>query len=135
VAWRDFAYVAAEMLWSMLDGETAARRSAAVAAVAATEGSQALAALRGMDRSVVYAVLASAFKEADADGSGTLELEEVETVLRGLVDDGSGGVAIPPKAGPHTTPRFGSHPRPLSSGMNSLGGVSVTKNPPQTGSG
>ena len=95
VAWRDFAPAASDMLWTILDAEAAARRAEAVAAIAATEGAAALAGLRALDRSAVHALLAAAFAEADADGSGTLERDEVETVLRGLVSD---DIAIPPKA-------------------------------------
>lgn len=89
----------AATLRGILDAEAAAQRAAAVAAVAATEGAEALASLRGLDRAAVHAVIAAAFKAADADGSGTLDANQVETVLRSLVEDDSGvSIQIPSKA-------------------------------------
>ena len=73
------------MFTGMLDASEAERRDVAVATFAATEGSKVIAELRHHDRSTLRALLAGAFREADEDGDGTLDPNELQNVLLALV--------------------------------------------------
>ena len=90
VEYATFAATAARMIYSMIDLSAQAVRVDAVAKVAETEGAEFLNIL---DEETIKDVLAEAFEEADKDGNGVLDVNEVQHVLKSL---GVGQLALKP---------------------------------------
>ena len=90
VEYATFASTAARMIYSMVDLAAQAVRVDAVAKVAETEGAEFLNTL---DEETIKDVLAEAFEEADKDGNGVLDVNEVQHVLKSL---GVGQLALKP---------------------------------------
>lgn len=76
-----FAPVAARMIYSMVDSTSQAMRLDAVAKISEADGAHIL---NQLDGDTIKEVISQAFEEADADGNGVLDREEVYTVLRAL---------------------------------------------------
>jgi Ca2+-binding EF-hand superfamily protein len=76
-----FAPTAARMIYSMIDLSSQALRVDAIAKISESEGAQLLHALNG---DTIKHVLKTAFEEADADGNGTLDPDEIADVLGAL---------------------------------------------------
>ena len=85
-----FAPVAARIIYSMVDLSHQAMRVDAVAKLSQSDGARILDQL---DASTIKEVIRHAFHEADVDGNGTLDPEEMRTVLQAL---GSGELALSP---------------------------------------
>ena len=85
-----FAPVAARIIYSMVDLSHQAKRVDAVAKLSQSDGARILDQL---DASTIKEVIRHAFHEADVDGNGTLDPEEMRTVLQAL---GSGELALSP---------------------------------------
>jgi len=83
-----FAPTASRMIYSMIDLSSQALRVDAIAKISESQGAQLLHSLNG---DTIKAVLAAAFTEADKDGNGTLDREEVADVLMAL---GAGELAL-----------------------------------------
>eukprot|EP00232_Nephroselmis_pyriformis_P004517 CAMPEP_0182912656 /NCGR_PEP_ID=MMETSP0034_2-20130328/37628_1 /TAXON_ID=156128 /ORGANISM="Nephroselmis pyriformis, Strain CCMP717" /LENGTH=481 /DNA_ID=CAMNT_0025049335 /DNA_START=86 /DNA_END=1527 /DNA_ORIENTATION=- len=86
-----FAPVAASMVYTMVDLHAQSQRATAIETMARTEGAQLL---RGLSAETVKQVMALAFEEADADGTGTLDRMEVISVLQAL---GTGELQLKPQ--------------------------------------
>jgi len=76
-----FAPTAAQMIYTMVDLSSQALRVDAIAKMSEAEGAQLLHSLNG---DTIKSVLGSAFQEADKDGNGTLDRQEVYDVLMAL---------------------------------------------------
>jgi len=83
-----FAPTAAQMIYTMVDLSSQALRVDAVAKLSEAEGAQLLHSLNG---DTIKSVLMAAFQEADKDGNGTLDRDEVYDVLMAL---GTGELAL-----------------------------------------
>ena len=90
VEYATFASTAARMIYSMVYLAAQAVRVDAVAKVAETEGAEFLNTL---DEETIKDVLVEAFEEADKDGNGVLDVNEVQQVLKSL---GVGQLALKP---------------------------------------
>eukprot|EP00239_Pterosperma_sp_CCMP1384_P001090 CAMPEP_0197856106 /NCGR_PEP_ID=MMETSP1438-20131217/27912_1 /TAXON_ID=1461541 /ORGANISM="Pterosperma sp., Strain CCMP1384" /LENGTH=454 /DNA_ID=CAMNT_0043471453 /DNA_START=104 /DNA_END=1468 /DNA_ORIENTATION=+ len=78
IDYAKFSMVAAAMIWTMVDLDAQTKRVEAIQKMSQTAGAEFL---HGHNEETVKAVLMAAFKDADADGNGTLEAGEIIHVL------------------------------------------------------
>lgn len=78
VDYRAFSGVAADMLYSLIDGEEQTQRIQAINQMAMTEGAELL---HGLDMEMFKNVMRAAFEEADKDKSGYLDSVEILHVV------------------------------------------------------
>ena len=81
IAYVEFVPTAARIVYSLLDTAEQERRIEAMEKMARTGGAQLL---RGFSRETVLSILSAAFKEADVDGNGYLDYDELLRVFEAL---------------------------------------------------